>query len=284
MIADFAAVTDLRAAGPDLFIGPPSPDRGLRTYGGQLLAQTLGAAKRTVPAVRTVHSTHSYYLKAGTPAEPVELRVERLRDGRAFSQRQVVALQDGAEVMRSLVSFHVPEHGLDWEQPVTIDIDPPTKEQPYTDYGDVIESNLPVDEHPWPGRDRPMDVRYVNPPMPSNDQPVTEPQLMWMRVHGQLGDDQSLHDAGLAYLADLGMNPVILLPHGRGWRDERATVASLDHTIWFHRPARADEWLLYHQRVESTSGGRGLASGRFYDLDGHLVATCMQEGLMRWNS
>ncbi len=284
MIADFAAVTDLRAEGPDLFIGPPSPDRGLRTYGGQLLAQTLGAAKRTVPAVRTVHSTHSYYLKAGTPAEPVELRVERLRDGRAFSQRQVVALQDGAEVMRSLVSFHVPEHGLNWEQPATIDIDPPTKEQPYTDYGDVIESNLPVDEHPWPGRDRPMDVRYVNPPMPSNGQPVTEPQLMWMRVHGPLGDDQSLHDAGLAYLADLGMNPVILLPHGRSWRDERATVASLDHTIWFHRPARADEWLFYHQRVESTSGGRGLASGRFYDLDGRLVATCMQEGLMRWNS
>ena len=274
---------DLWAEGEDVFIGPPSPDRGFRTYGGQILAQSLGAAQRTVSGHRAVHSTHSYFLKAGEATKPIELRVDRVRDGRSFSQRQVVALQDGAEVMRSLISFHVPEDGLEWEEPITIDVALPTSEQFYTDYGDVIESILPVDEHPWPGRARPMDVSYINPPTALQGQPVTEPQLMWMRVHGPLGDDRALHDAGLAYLADLGMNPVILLPHGYSWRDERVTEASLDHTIWFHRPARADEWLYYDQRVESTSGGRGLASGRFYDLGGHLVATCMQEGLMRWN-
>jgi acyl-CoA thioesterase II len=295
VIGSFAKVMDLKAEGEEVFVAPPSPDQGLRTYGGQVVAQSLGAAQRTVSADRAVHSIHSYFLKAGRAAEPTELRVERLRDGRSFSQRQVVALQDGAEVMRSLISFHLPEEGLEWEEPITIDVAPPTSEQPstdynastdysrYTDYSDVIESALSVAEHPWPGRVRPMDVRYVNPTTPVEGQPVTEPQLMWMRVHGPLGDDRALHDAGLAYLADLGMNPVILLPHGYSWRDERITEASLDHTMWFHRPAKADEWLYYDQRVESTSGGRGLASGRFYDLDGHLVATCMQEGLMRWN-
>ena len=276
-------MVDLRAEGEDVFVGPPSPDRGSRTYGGQVIAQSLAAAQRTVSGDRAVHSTHSYFLKPGDAAAPTELRVDRVRDGRSFSQRQVVALQDGAEVMRSLLSFHVPEEGLDWEESISIDVAPPTSEQRYTDYSDVIESALPVEEHPWPGRGRPMDVCYVNPPTSQEGQPVTEPQLMWMRVHGPLGDDRALHDSGIAYLADLGMNPVILLPHGYSWRDDRVTEASLDHTMWFHRPARADEWLCYDQRAESTSGGRGLASGRFYDSDGHLVATCMQEGLMRWN-
>ncbi len=279
----FATVMDLSNEGQDLFVGPPSPDLGSRTYGGQVVAQSLGAAQRTVTDDRAVHSLHSYFLKAGDAAKPLALKVERLRDGRSFSQRQVLALQDGAEVMRSLVSFQVPEEGLEWDEPITIAVDPPTNEQSYTDYCDVIESALLSHERPWPGRHRPMDVSYVNPPLPLTGRPVTEPQGMWMRVHGPLGDDQGPHDAGLAYLADLGMNPVILLPHGYSWRDERITEASLDHAIWFHRPARADTWLYYEQRVESTSGGRGLARGRFYDLDGHLTATCMQEGLMRWN-
>jgi acyl-CoA thioesterase II len=274
---------DLRTEGDDAFVGPSSPDRGARTYGGQLLAQSLAAAQRTVDDDRSAHSAHSYFLKAGRAAEPLELRVDRLRDGRSFSQREVVALQNGAEVMRSLISFHVPEPGLEWQEPITIDVAPPTSEQPYTDYGAVIESVLPVGEHPWPGRGRPMEVSYVNPPDTSQGQPVIEPQLMWMRVHGELGDDRALHDAGLIYLADLGMNPVILLPHGYSWRDDRITEASFDHAMWFHRPVRADEWLLYDQRAETTAGGRGLASGRFHDLDGHLVATCMQEGLMRWS-
>ena len=279
----FTAVMDLRAESENVFVGPVAPDRGRRTYGGHVLAQSLGAAQRTVAPDRTAHSIHSYFLRAGDAAEPLELRVERPRDGRSFSQRHVVASQRGVEVMRSLISFHVPEDGLAWEEPKASDVPPPTDEQPYIDYGDVIEVVLPVAERPWPGRGRPMDVRYVNPQMSPDREPTTEPQLLWMRILGELGDDRALHDAGLAYLADLGMNPVILLPHGYSWRDDRITEASLDHAMWLHRPTRVDDWLRYEQRVESTAGGRGLASGRFYDLDGHLVATCMQEGLMRWN-
>lgn len=282
MSDSFAALMDLTGQGEDVFVGPPSPDRGSRTYGGQVLAQSLAAAQQTVPDDRTVHSIHSYFLHAGSAAHRTELRVDRLRDGRSFSQRQVVALQDGAELMRSLVSFQVAEQGLEWQEPMSIDVPVPTSDQPYTDYSDFTELNMPVDERPWSGRDRPNDINYINAPASSGGEPVVEAQLMWMRVHGQLGDDQALHDAGLAYLADTGMNALILLPHGLRWRDERVTVASLDHTMWFHRPARADEWLYYQQRVESTSHGRGLAKGRFYDITGQLVATSMQEGLMRW--
>lgn len=287
MTGSFAAVVDLTETGDDTFVGPPSPDRGTRTYGGQVLAQSLAAAQRTVTDDRYVHSLHSHLLRAGTAAEPLDLQVDRVRDGRSFSQRRVAAVQNGREVMQSLVSFHVPEDGLDWEPPSVIDLPPPTSEQPYTDYSDVIEAVLPEPDRPWPGRLRPMDVRYVNPSLTLDGSPVTEPQRMWMRVHGELNDetihDQSIQAAGLAYLADLGMNPTILLPHGYSWRDERVTEATLDHTMWFHRPARADDWLLYEQRAESTSGGRGLANGRFYNQTGHLIATCMQEGLIRWN-
>ncbi len=274
---------DLRDEGRDVFVGPMSPDQGLRTYGGQVLAQSLAAAQRTVSGDRSIHSTHSYFLGAGRAAAPTELKVDRLRDGRSFSQRQVVALQGSREVMRSLVSFHVPEAGLEWQESTALQAAPPTSELPYTDYCDVIESVLPAAERPWTGRGRPMDVRFVNPPAAPEGGPETEPRVMWMRVHGPLGDDRALHDAGIAYLADLGMNPVILLPHGHSWRDDRITEASLDHAMWFHRPARADEWLYYDQRAEATSGGRGLARGRFYDRDGRLVATCVQEGLMRWS-
>ena len=248
MTDGFTAIVDLTAIDDDTFIGPPPPDQGARTYGGQVLAQTLAAAQRTVPDDRRAHSLHSCLLRAGRATEPLVVTVDRVRDGRSFSQRNVVALQNDREVMRSLVSFHVPEKGLEWDPPVTIDVAPPTSEQPYTDYGDVVDAVLPATERPWLGRLRPMDVRHVNPPLLVDGRPVTEPQEMWMRVDGgAVGDrrsgeppvsDQAIHDAGLVYLADLGMNPAILLPHGYSWRDERVTEATLDHAMWFHRPAR----------------------------------------------
>lgn len=282
MSGAFTSIIQLRPVGDDVFAGPPSPDRGARIYGGQLLAQSLAAAQQTLSDGRRVHVTHSVFLKAGDPALPVEFSVDRLRDGRSFSQRQVTASQNGVEVLRSLTSFHVPVAGLEWEKPVESAPDAPTGDRPYTDYCDVIEAALHPAERPWSGRDRPFDVRFVNPPTLTDGRPVVEPQLLWMRVDGPLADDQPVHDAALAYLADLGMNPVILLPHGYSWNDDRVTEASLDHSIWFHRPVRSDEWLLYEQRAETTSGGRGFAIGRLYDLEGRLVASCAQEGLMRW--
>ena len=128
-----------------------------------------------------------------------------------------------------------------------------------------------------------MDIRYINAPHAPEGEPITEPQLMWMRIRDSIADDRHLHDVGLAYLADATLVDHVMLPHGHRWQDGRLTGASLDHAMWFHRPVRADEWLFYDQRVENTGGARGLASGRFYTSTGQLVATCMQEGLMRWS-
>ena len=129
-----------------------------------------------------------------------------------------------------------------------------------------------------------MDILYINPPHSPEGSPVTEPQLMWIRINELLGDDRRLHEAALAYIADATLIDHVLLPHGYRWQDKRLTGASLDHSMWFHNEAQADDWLLYEQRVETTGGGRGLGSGRFFDSDGTLVATCMQEGLIRWDN
>jgi acyl-CoA thioesterase-2 len=280
----FAEIVDLGVKRKDLFTGPASSGSGSRTFGGQFLAQSLTAAQRTVTQDRVAHSMHSYFLKGGQANTSVELEVIRLRDGRSFSQRQVVVSQQGAELFRTLISFQVPEAGLEWHKHAAIPVATPTNEQPYTDYSDYVESVLPPNERPWPGRSRPIKVRYVDSPPAVGDGPITSPQLMWMQINSDLGTKQELHTAGLAYLTDIGMDSVIALPHGYRWRDEEVTTASLNHSIWFHRPAEMNEWLLYEQRVEWTNRGRGLANGRFYDPAGQLIATCMQEGLLRWNS
>ncbi|MDG2112158.1 MAG: thioesterase family protein, partial [Actinomycetota bacterium] len=227
-----------------------------------------------------VHSTHSYFLRAGDVDTETVLEVERIRDGRSFSQRHVVALQDGVEMFRSVLSFHVPEPGLDYAPPIALDV--PGPEEVNSTYHGFCEAILPPEEIPWPGRARPMEIRYINPPSAPEGQPITEPQLMWMILREPVDAGRDLHDAGLAYLADATLVDHVLLPHGHRWHDAQLTGASLDHAMWFHRPVRADEWLFYDQRVESTGGARGLASGRFYTAGGELVATCMQEGLMRW--
>ena len=280
MTSVFSELMTLEQLADDRFEAPVAPERGQRTYGGQLLAHSLRAAQLTVEDDRFVHSTHSYFLRSGEVDEPTALDVTRIRDGRSFSQRQIVGFQAGKEVFRSLVSFHVPEEGLAWEPPISIDV--PAPEEVGEGYYDFWESMMAPEDRPWPGRDRPMDIGYINAPHQPEGEPVTEPQLMWMRVRGDLPTDRWLHDVGLAYLADATLVDHVMLPHGFRWQDDRLTGASLDHAMWFHRPCHVDDWLLYDQRVETTGGSRGLASGRFYTRDGHLVATCVQEGLIRW--
>ena len=280
VVTVFSELMNLQSDGDDRFVAPPSPDRSQRTYGGQFLAHSLRAAQLTVDDDRFVHSTHSYFLRSGDVDAETVLEVERIRDGRSFSQRHVVACQDGIEMFRSVLSFHVPEAGLDYAPPIEMDV-PPPEDVPVT-YHDFWETILPADQIPWPGRARPMDIRYVNPPTAPEGQAITEPQLMWVTLRETLEAGRALHDVGIAYLADATLVDHVMLPHGQRWQDERLTGASLDHAMWFHRPVRADEWLFYDQRVESTGGARGLASGRFYTAAGELVATCMQEGLMRF--
>lgn len=281
----FAEVIDLVPdSSPDHFIGPASPERGGTVFGGQLLAQAVAAAYRTVADDRQLHSLHALFLRAGDVDLTTQWQVERVRDGRSFSSRSVSGFQNGKEAFRLLTSFQVPEPGLDYQPEPDFDIGaiPAPDDVPMT-YVDFCRAHPDVGSTDWFGQDRPMEIRYIDPPNPVGGPPDHRPQRTWIRMSGTLPDHLPTHYAGLAYLADGTLIDHVLLPHGYRWHDARVTGTSLDHAMWFRVAPRVDEWLLYDQRVESTGGARGLATGRFYDLDGRLLGTCTQEGLMRWS-
>ena len=269
---------DLEAGDDGRFVAPAAPERSGTMYGGQFLAQGVGAAQRTVDDDRFVHYLHACFLRTGDVALPVELDVERVRDGRSFSSRAVTARQRGRELFRMTVSFHVPEPGMAFAAPAMPGVPPP--ETVMLTYNAFSRAN--GEEEDWDGEARPMDLRYINPPTAPPGEPVLEDQRLWMRVTDALPDDPCLHAAGLAYLSDSTLIDHAVLRHGRRWQDPRLVGTSLDHAMWFHGLARADNWLLFDQTVEATGGARGLTTGRVFDAGGKLVATCMQEGLIRW--
>ena len=265
--------------GPDRFMAPEAPEREGRMYGGQLLAQALAAAERTVTDDRHAHSLHAYFLAPGDVSTTVEMRVERVRDGRSFSSRSVGAFQGGRELFRMVASYHIAEPGEPFAGHRKPDVPPP--EEVALTYEEFSSSAGRQQE--WDIEARPMDTRCINPPVAPLGEPVLEDQRMWMRISERLPERPGLHCAALAYLSDSTLIDHVVLPHGRRWQEPGLTGASLDHAMWFHNPARADEWLLFDQTVEATGSGRGLATGRIFDPDGILVATCSQEGLIRWN-
>lgn len=271
--------------GDDAFTSPPSPDKGERVFGGQFLAQCLAAARNTVDGVRATHSLHGYFLRPGDVDMPLRMVVERVRDGRSFSHRQVTATQRGRELFRLLASFHAPEQTPAYSRAEMPDAPAPEDvTYTYDDFTRAQTGAAPRAAADGAGTARPVDIRYVNPPKAERGQPVTETQIMWMRVREPLPAGADVHEAALAYLSDTTLVDHVPLPLGRRWQDAGFDGASLDHAMWFHRPARADEWLLFAQDVEATGAGRGLASGRFYTRGGVLVATCLQEGLLRWRT
>ncbi len=279
---------DLEERGGDVHVGRSSPG-GERVYGGQFLAQALVAATRSMASAEpgdgttpVAHSLHAYFLRAGDPARSIDYRVAVVRDGRAFATREVLACQGDREVFRLLASFHRPEPGLDWSPPLRLD-DGPTPDDPH--YRHWLRRGLAIGSvtgHGYLfGPGRPVEVRYVDPPANPPEGPVTGPQRMWLRAAEDLGDDPAVHAAALAYLSDETLIDNAMLPHGLRWTDDRLQGASLDHAMWFCRPARADGWLLYEQTVLSTAGARAQVRGDFLRPDGVLVATVVQEGLVR---
>lgn len=281
----FLELIDLTAgSSPDRFQGPPAPERGGLTYGGQFLAQAVMAAYRTVDDDRAVHSIHGLFLRAGDVDQPTLWDVDRVRDGRSFSVRTVIGSQAGKEAFRALVSLQVPEDGFVYRPEPDFSIgDLPAPDDVTMSYVEFCRAHPDVELGDWFGQDRPMDIRYIDAPDPASGPPTADPQRTWTRITGRLPDDPQVHHAGLAYLADATLIDHVLLPHGHRWHDARLTGVSLDHAMWFYGQTRADRWHLYDQRVELTGGARGLATGRFYTEDGRLVSTCSQEGLMRWS-
>jgi len=277
-MSTFASLIELTPTGTDAYRAPGAPERSGRMYGGQFLAQALMAASATTDDDRDIHSLHAYFLRPGEVSVPIELTVDRVRDGRSFSVREVRAGQNGRELFRMLASFHVPEDGDEFAGAQMPAVPPPESiTMTYNEF-----SRLNGEERDWDGEARPMDLRYVDPPTAPLGEPVLEPQRVWLRVPESMGDDMTAHFAGLAYLSDSTLVDHVVLPHGRRWQEPALNGASLDHAMWFHHTTRADEWLLFDQHVEATGHGRGVAHGRLFERHGRLVASCTQEGMIRW--
>lgn len=276
-------VLDLEARGhdergQDLFVGQSQPQPHRRVFGGQVLGQVLVAAGRTVPAERLVHSMHAYFLRAGDSMAPIEFTVERLRDGRSFSARRVHALQDGKPILSMIASFQNDDPGLDHQDPMPDDVpDPETLPTSSELLGHIDNPTAQYWAH-----NRPIDVRHVQTPtyLESDPQRVAR-QAVWMRAAGDLPDGEPLHRAVLGYASDYTVLESVLRRHGVAWATPGLKMASLDHAMWWHRPVRADEWLLYVQASPSASGARGLGIGRIFSRDGRLVASVAQEGMIR---
>jgi acyl-CoA thioesterase-2 len=278
------ALLDLEPIEQDIFRGVSRPAVVPRVFGGQVAAQALVAAGRTVPADRGAHSLHAYFLRPGDPGAPIVYQVDRIRDGRSFTTRRVVAIQHGQPIFHLSASFQAAEEGLEHQEPMPQAPDP----ESLPDAADLLPAH--ADKFPDPSViDRllearaAVDLRYVEDPPFLTAGTAREPRSqVWFRTRGKLADDPLLHVCLATYVSDMTLLDSVLLAHGRGgWAVGDVVGASLDHAMWFHRPFRADEWLLYDQHSPSASGGRGLASARIWTQDGRLAVSVIQEGLVR---
>jgi acyl-CoA thioesterase-2 len=272
------SLLDLEVIEVNIFRGHSPEENAVRVFGGQVAGQSLVAASRTVDEPsRHVHSLHAYFLRPGDPGAPILYQVDRLRDGRSFTTRRVVAIQHGEVIFNLQASFHASEPGLDWQIPSPLNLpDPET-------LPDFKTRMAPFKEQmgDWYDKPRPIDLRYIN-GSPFERQGVeSNGQQVWLRADGSLPEDPVLHACIATYASDMTLLDTTLLPHGLGWNEGGVQMASLDHAMWFHRPFRADDWHLYDQRAISTSNARGLAGGSIYTQDGHLAVTVVQEGLIR---
>ena len=271
-------VLDLETVDADTFVGGSLRKPGGRVFGGQVLAQSMLAAARTVEDDRLPHSVHGYFLRAGDVELPITFAVERLRDGRSFTARRTHALQAGVPILSMTTSFQVEQPGVEHSD------SPPHAAPEPEDVRSALEVLAPID-HPdaafWTQASA-FDLRHVEDSIYLTPAPErTDRQMVWMKARGPVPDDQVLHRALLAYACDQVMLEPVLRRHGASWASRGLSIASLDHAMWWHRPARVDEWLLYVQSAPSAQGGRGLGAARVYRQDGALVATIAQEGMVR---
>ena len=266
---ELVALLDLEKVDDDLFRGQQMPTTRPIVFGGQVAAQALVAASRTVPDEFAVHSLHSYFLQPGDPTVPTIYDVENLRDGRSFLTRRVIAQQHGRPIYAQTLNFHIHETGLEHQEampdvPAPEDCRPVHRgavDEAHADQWDVAEI-------------RRIDTLEEDPAHPAR-------QRVWLRVSSPLPEDPFWHTAAFTYLSDMTLMGAALSAHGQSFSSGEVFLASLDHTVWFHRPFRADEWFLYDEESPSAQGGRGLAIGRVFTSDGVLVATTAQEGIIR---
>ncbi len=275
-VDDLINLLDLEPIEQNLFRGQSPDEQRQRVFGGQVAGQALVAATRTVEN-GSVHSLHAYFLRPGDPTIPILYEVERIRDGRSFTTRRVVAIQHGQAIFHLSASFHTAEEGFEHQSEAPQGL-PDPESLPDFQTRNAEHAELLGD---WYTRPRPIDTRYVGPDGLNRSRAKLDPeQYVWMRADGTLPDDPVLHQCVITYASDMSLLDTVTRPHGVSVFDGDVMMASLDHAMWFHRPFRADRWFLYAQDTPSASGARGLARGSIYQ-DGILVVSVVQEGLVR---
>ena len=288
-LTELVRILSLERIEENIFRGQ-SQDLGWgRVFGGQVVGQALSAAEQTVPKARSVHSLHAYFLRPGDASKPIVYTVDPIRDGTSFTTRRVVAVQDGRPIFNLAASFQVEEGGFDHQHPKMPDVPGPEGLQSETTMGrqyldrlpDEIRSKIPPAMVERITGQRPIDVRPVDPVDPFNPGVRQPSRQVWFRTNGPLPDRLSVHQYLLAYASDFHFLVTAMQPHGVTWLTPGMQVASIDHAMWFHRPFRFDEWMLYDIEGPSAQNARGLSHGRWFCQDGRLVASTMQEGLMR---
>ena len=281
-LAGMLAALDLVDTGArtseDIFTGPPQWNPGGRLFGGQVLAQSVVAATRTAPEGRSIHSMHAYFLRPGDTEATLTLSVDRIHDGRSFSTRRTQAYQHGVPILSMIASFQTEDEGLDHQ--ATMPEGLPQPEDLPDERSALAEVDHPMARY-W-AASRPFDMRHVGTPVfLSAAEDRVAHQAVWLKATGPLPEDPALHRAALAYASDYTILEPVLRRHGAAWGTPGLKVASLDHAMWWHRPVRVDEWLVYVQESPSAAGGRGLSLGRIFTRDGLLVASVAQEGMVR---
>ncbi len=282
LVAEFMLLLDLEQRGGDLFIGRKHPEGLGRVFGGQAIAQALGAARRTVADDRHTHSLHAYFLRSGSDEFPIEFRVKRDLDGRSFSNRRVVASQNGQPILNLIASFQKPQDGLTHQYAQMPDVPPPEELRPDDQIRREVAEQLP--DGPMRKlllRPRAIDFRSVE-PRDWLDPEAREPQAhCWFRTVASLPDYRPIHRAVLAFCTDFQLLSTALQPHGRSFYRGEVKAASLDHAVWFHGDFRADDWLLYVTESPWSGQARGFGRGQIFSRDGRLIASVAQEGMIR---
>ncbi|MEM7141860.1 MAG: acyl-CoA thioesterase II [Actinomycetota bacterium] len=271
-------VLDLERIDRDIFRGRNETSDWFRLFGGQVAAQALAAAQRTV-ADHRAHSLHGYFLRGGDPKTPVTYTVDRIRDGRSFSTRRVVALQDGRAIFNTSISFHTEEQGYEHQDDMP-DVPGPEGLPTWADRAESLKDKIPEERRQWMLRERAIETRSALPHSIFSGEPSTEPNPVWLRANGDVPDDPDIHAQLITYASDIAFVDNMYRPHRRPG-GPGVMLASLDHAIWFHRPIRLDDWVLFHQDSPSAAGARGFARGGIYDRSGVHLASVAQEGVMR---
>ena len=283
VVARLIDLLDLEPLEVDLFRGISQDGGWQRVYGGQVVAQALMAASRTVPPERLAHSLHAYFLRPGDPRAPIVYRVERDRDGKSFSTRRVIAVQHGRPIFNLAASFQVEETGLTHEAALPVTVQPEELPSELSLFELNAARMTPERRVAWLRRERPFEFRPVEDVDWFDPKPLAPIAHHWFRPVAPVAVDPVMARCLLAYASDMTLLDTCMMPHGIAWHDPALQVASLDHALWFHRTPDFGDWLLSAQDSPAAGGGRGMNRGLIFARDGQMVATSMQEGLIRYH-